>query len=1403
LTDTTLQKAIFFSGFLCLIGLKSALTADYALAQKTQNSSEQRYAEVHYTTQNGLPINSISYVGIDQKGYVWLTTFNGIVRFNGISFDVYNTTNVPELPSNRFIKLKSWSDGTLFFQTEQNDLVSYKRGKFKWINSDSASRNLKIYDYARDAGGRFYLGTDRGLYTYNGDELKQYLPELANEQVQTVALDSQGRLYFSQPDAKLYMWNAGTLTLLATKGNKYYYEIPMAEGNSKTWITWADQIIAVGGEVKKYKPEKGTPEYYTGVAYGPNDSLYLATFDGIFTSGLVLNDPLKWVAGGTSVYIKPFLKDDRGNIYYITQKAIFKNGIKIFDTNSIINQARLDREHNIWIGTRDAGLFKLTETPFLEVGFNRDLPETNIYPLILDRANSIWMGTYGNGIWKYGDGSVSKIPARAKQDLFVLSLAQLKDGRMLAGTLGQGLFVKEKQSNTFGHIALPGEDEEYTHRNLKAIYQDSGGYIYVGFKNGVYRSSEPETLGFERLGIARGMEVRYIWEAPDGSIWMGTNGDGLIHYKKGTSRYFAEENGLNSGLIRNIWPDSLSYDNRLDDYRFWVVSENKGLNRVTVQSDSLLIESITRKDGLPTNTIHQIIPDGNETLWIGTNKGLIKTPLVSLNRFLEGEIDNVDARMVNLTDHMNRPEINGSVQSTGFKHPDTGQIWFPSQEGAIRIDPAITFSDGKDLPLFIEKISYLNDQKSVPIIGDTLIIPAEKRNFRVSFAALSYRNPGSNRYRYRLKNFVDTWSESSERNFATYTQVPAGRYRFEVQADDGRGKWNGSNSMVLSVNPYYYETWIFKIGVGFAVLGLVLLLFRRRIAQIRKNEHKLSRMVKERTHELEQKNEKISEQSDLIKHIDNQRSRLITDLSHELVTPATLITSYIEQVCEEADRLSEESRIKLQNIEEIVAEMVEVTDDLRRSARISDIHSEVHISETDIQEFINGIVDKFQSLAVQRDITLDVNIKNNKKAVQIDAEKVRRIIVNLLSISLTYTTHRGLITFEITDTDQLLKIKVADTDTDITHLDLKKAFDKAGSNKPDNGNTPGRYRVGVTYIKSLINLLEGYIAVDQTEGNGVVFTVLLPLDGYTLTDKDVEEIEKINQSEIIKNREIKNNTNGTGDSETGNGEKADGELTFDDFQQQDKPLILIVEDQDAIARLLDSLLSTKYNTTIAQDGESALEIIEERPPDLIVTDIVMPGMDGITFIKKVREQTFLPYIPVLFLSGKRDEETQKEAFAVGGSAYIKKPFSNDLVLSQIKSLLTSVQKSGKKEEYKQDRELHNIRPPVNTNSDFGKKLFRHINENYDDPDFKVKQLADLLYVDRSQLYRKTKKLFNKTPSEIIMYYRISYAKKLLKNGTHAISQIAYMAGFNSVSYFSTTFKKYEGSTPTSFLENSK
>jgi len=234
LTDTTLQKAIFFSGFLCLIGLKSALTADYALAQKTQNSSEQRYAEVHYTTQNGLPINSISYVGIDQKGYVWLTTFNGIVRFNGISFDVYNTTNVPELPSNRFIKLKSWSDGTLFFQTEQNDLVSYKRGKFKWINSDSASRNLKIYDYARDAGGRFYLGTDRGLYTYNGDELKQYLPELANEQVQTVALDSQGRLYFSQPDAKLYMWNAGTLTLLATKGNKYYYEIPMAEGNSKT-----------------------------------------------------------------------------------------------------------------------------------------------------------------------------------------------------------------------------------------------------------------------------------------------------------------------------------------------------------------------------------------------------------------------------------------------------------------------------------------------------------------------------------------------------------------------------------------------------------------------------------------------------------------------------------------------------------------------------------------------------------------------------------------------------------------------------------------------------------------------------------------------------------------------------------------------------------------------------------------------------------------------------------------------------------------------------------------------------------------------------------------------------------------------------------------------------------------
>lgn len=761
-----------------------------------QNAAAQ-YQFDSWTTDNGLPQNGVRSITQTPDGYLWFTTFDGLVRFDGVKFTVFDKNNTKGIVNNRFVTLESFADGSIWAGSEAGDLTIYRGGSFISYPKEIVP-DAQIVGFFGDANGSIFFETDKSVYKLIDD-----------------------KFVFIRHNEK-----DGTLKKIH-------------KGNFARWDIYLDKTVRIkDGEIKVYPVEIKNVEYYNdnifedetgGFWVGDFDKLINFTNDGGVTEyGIEDGYPKNGMA-------RRFWKDEDGGLWFATGRfqipgvglVRFKDGkFEIFGAaeglsdNHIFNIFK-DREGNIWLAT-DKGLNRLRQQIISPLSKADGLADNEVYPILRARDGSVYIGT-AHGLSRYKDGKFSQIDLNFTNYLrvqpSVQSLWEDADGRLWVGILGSVLVIENGKARRVNGL-FEGE------KTVSAIFSDRFGNVWLGTENeGVFQYRNGKVIA--KYSTGQGLpntDVKTIFEARDGKLWFGTYGGFLIAECEAENsncrlKTYTTTDGLASDSVRSIYEDA--------DGVFWIGTYDGGLSRF---KDGEFFNFNTG-NGLFSNGVFATVEDGGGNFWMSSNKGIFRVNKQSLNDFAEGKIDHYVSFAYGRGDGMLSTECNGGRQPSAMKTED-GKIWFPTLEGVAVVDPNAL--EKNPLPPPVEIESVLIDREKVDF-SQTVYLEPSDTYLDIEFTALSFIKSDQIPFRYRLEGLDEQWIDAGTRRSVNYTHLPAGEYTFRVIAANSDGVWNTEGkSFRLVVNAPFYETWRFwaMMLIVFAVAGF--LIYRFRINQLQR-----------------------------------------------------------------------------------------------------------------------------------------------------------------------------------------------------------------------------------------------------------------------------------------------------------------------------------------------------------------------------------------------------------------------------------------------------------------------------------------------------------------------------------------------------------------------------------------
>lgn len=762
---------IFAPVFVCVIGASAQYRFD------------------HWTADAGLPQNSVYAVTQTRDGYLWLATSDGLARFDGARFTIFNKGNSPGISSNRFVCLYEDFAGDLWAGTEDGGITRLRQGRFTSFGIEQGLPDLRVVWITGDAAGNATaLFSDARIARWSGEK---FLPvDSTTNAVQTTAVEQ--------------------------RKNKYTFcNVDYAAGQIDCFVN---------GRLKKFSRADGLPSVnltFKGGVEDRNGMLWLSTTD----AGLVRieNDRIVKIyterdgLPGSPVALTEgervsLLSKDRAGVFWLTdletmqnQRAAASATPMPFDSPNI--RIYEDRESNLWIGTFRDGLFRARQQFITSYSIADGLAENNVYPIYEDRRGAIWIGTTG-GLFKYENGVFAQEEAAGK--IVVTAIGENAAGRLLVAASNAVLVNEDGQFKTLYKNNLPLSNVIWT------VYDDGAGSLWLGGENGLTRiNGGVETVYTTKDGLA-GNDVKIIIPDNAGGFWIGTYG-GLSHYKNGQFTSWTEKDGLPSRTVRSLYQDTNGV--------LWIGTYDGGLGRF---ADGKFTR-YTTKDGLFNDGVFQILEDFRGNFWMSSNRGIYRVSRAELNEFAEGKRRTITSVAYGKSDGMLNVEGNGGRSPAGIKARD-GRLWFPTQDGAAVIDPEKLTINPRPPPVMIE--SFLLDNAPANFDGEIKIQPNQE-NFEINYTALSFINSENLRFRYKLENLDNDWTEAGTRRTAYYTHVPAGEYVFKVIAANSDGVWNEEGkSLPITILPPFYRTWWFYALTVLTVTAIGFLTFRFRIRQI-------------------------------------------------------------------------------------------------------------------------------------------------------------------------------------------------------------------------------------------------------------------------------------------------------------------------------------------------------------------------------------------------------------------------------------------------------------------------------------------------------------------------------------------------------------------------------------------
>ena len=1362
-----------------------------ASAQDLSASAVNRFPELvheHWGIEDGLPLGHLTGVVYAESGYLWLSSYDGLIRFDGATFSVFNTSTNPELPTNRFSSVQEGPDGTIWAAAEYDYLVRWRDGRFD-VFSLPGARGVSLGRPQFDTAGSLWLPTNRGLFLFR-DEFLEPLPGMSTRlNAQTLFWDSDGSVWRGSDGHGALRWSKGTATF-ATRGDtvvgSWVTEFGETPGGTLLMGTGRGLVAAEEDRFELIPRPGGGEMVVRAIRQVSPDSFLVFSDRGLydFVDGrLSLRIPDLEATGLGRVII---LDTPEGNRWMATGQEVYLDDREVFHSEFPIAALALDREGSLWMAAD--GLHRLKPSIFRVIG-PPEGARANVYAIMQDSRGRIWLGGIGDYIAIYDSGSIRKLedgPTLAQ------TITEDRSGNIWVGRINYGACVLS------GSICS-GSVPYVAGHTVKAIFEDRSGGLWFGTDHGVYRDSAGVV---DHWTVADGLPhdfVRVFHESRDGAIWMGTNGGGVARFAYGQIEAITTAHGLSSDLVRAIHEDEHGV--------LWIGTEDAGLNRFqfsgwdpdagTVPSlDSLQITVIGREHGLYDEGVHAILDDGHGRYWMSTNRGIYWVLKTELDDFAAGRSASVHSIAYTERHGLRNREANGGTQSPAIVAAD-GRLWFATQAGAAVVDPtAIDMSDNP-FPVRIESIRTEGEPHIVPEWPerpDSVRLETGQRDFSIAYTALSFLAPENLRFQYRLEGFQPQWVDVGNRRTAFFTNVPPGTYSFRVRAAREDGTWReAEHPAVLTVTPLFYETDWFKASMAGGVFLLGLAGVRVYEQRHRKRTLELSRLVAERTATIEA-------QSERLKELDAAKSRFFANISHDFRTPLTLTIGPLEDLKSGmhgsmTDEAGDQVDLSLRSARRVLR----LVNQLMDVAKLEAGAVRVRASKQNLAEFVGEILQAFEPLAERRKIQTTFDGGPDPIPAFFDPELMERVFVNLLSNAFKFTPPQGAVrvTLEHRDADWLV-VTVRDSGPGIDAEDLPHIFERfyrAGWSEEEGTVGTG---IGLALAHDLVALHDGRLEVEATPGFGASFAVWLRSGSAHFAEDQLASSDREGGSGAKASR-------GPGDLiegvDVGSAPHvSDWSATnAEDPGDEDIPTVLVVEDNPDVAAYLGRHLAPRFRVVEARDGAQGLEKARDVLPDVVVSDVMMPNMSGLELVKALQSDAELAYVPVLLVTARAGQEHRLEALEAGAADYLTKPFDVAELGARIHNLIASRQRL--RDRLVRESRLHPTALPAESAADrFLIKLRETIETRMSDEDFDVRALARAMSESRSSLYRHLMDTCGQTPSEVLRSMRLERAAQLLEAQSGTIADVAYGVGFKSVSHFSRSFRDAYGVPPSAYAD---
>ncbi len=1323
-----------------------------------------QYDETHYWKQlsssRSIPSNRIQTVFQDKSGYIWIGTENLLYRYDGYNYKYFSlSANNTTLTDNLISCITEDDNGIIWIGTDNGLLYLNKRDyKIRQTGFDPLKKN-RINSLLNDCSGGVLIGTKDGLFRYD-TSLSEYAycsgnVDLPSGGVNHIYADKKGDIWVCFWDKGLYKYTDKTKKYIPfpTIGSRNNPFRIFQDDHMNYWIaTWGDGLFRFYPD---NKPEQMYESFIMKKTTSNDDEKIFYSIEQDNKFGYI------WLATYSGIKALSF-----NNGKYTSISSLFLN-----TTTNLFNEIKKDNQGNLWLGTYGDGIYNICI----------DYSKSKVYKYkdftrkyqIIPSINAIYQDK--DSIWWISFKRQGLLCLNTKEELVLTKECKKISEQLNAGDVNIIQAMKENEEvwlssdNDYRIFAYKKEDGsiKFKHeinlnifppvvRGIRCFYEDGYGKVWIGTQQGVFlydyaneKTTQVKEISFPVTNITGNQH----------DIWISTENNGIVRFSladKKVINYNAHNNKVITNQISTIYcaqsgvlyagtyeGDILSFDSTLDNFTIFHPT----------------------KWSIP-EVILNIIDDSSGNLFFSTPKRIfrINPRDNSISTISEGNNESVAP--------YNKDAIfkdkSGGIYFSGNK----GTLYFPPNESdqISSHESQLNITD-----ILIQNQSILNTKYADhwDTKKNKITLEADQKSIQINFSALNYFFSDNTFYAYKLVGVDQDWIYvGGERNFVQYNNLGKGEYSFLIKSTDESGKWT-EKPLVLQIirKPHWSETWWAYCIYSLLFITFVFFLFYFFLNRINiNNELRLVQIEKDNAEQLNQ-----------------TKLKYFTNISHELLTPLTILLCLISDVEKNVHQRLPQLSMMRHNVDRLKRLILQILD----FRKIENESLTLHLEKADIIPFLKSICyDNYTPLIKEKNINFQFISSADSISLFFDRDKVDKIFFNLLSNAFKYTDQNGTVVVQVQETcnlnnNKMLQIAVSDTGKGIAPEEIDRIFNRFYRN-PENKLVESN-GIGLSLSKELVKIHKGKIFVESQVNIGTTFIIELPLDEFTYTQEELRNVDRQKQ-QIILNEES---------SEFFDSESLD---------IKENIIILLVEDNTELRSLMQRILERYYKVISVNNGKQALSIIDMSDIDIIISDVMMPEMDGLELCRTIKKDINSSHIPVLMVTAKNQAEDRIECYNAGADGYISKPFEQSVLEAKLRNLTRIKRKT--QQDFKE-----NIFTDLTilTNSEIDQNFLKRVvdliqNEQTKDlEDFDINFLAEKMNMSRSSFYRKIKLLTNLSPIDFINNIRMKQACELLSDPNNSIKDVSYAVGFADQRYFSSCFKKEFGMTPTEFQKrkNSK